>query len=251
MALPLIAESLDAIPEAFRGEYTETDGKFKLNVDGVEDVTGLKNTLAKFKADQKAAADKLKAFEGVDPDEYKTLKQEREALEEAKLKAEGKADELAQRKIEKALAAKNKEIEAFKQEAELARQESQSLKHSVLDGHISKAVAGIIHTSAIDDAQMWARQLFTLKGTEAVMLDEDGNVKLGKDGKTPYSPKEWIEEMREQKPHWFPASSSGGGASGSGFGTSSKKAMTTTAFNALSPKDRAKFMADGGRLIEH
>jgi len=48
---------------------------------------------------------------------------------------------------------------------------------------------------------------------------------LGKDGKTPFSPAEWIESMTEIAPHWFPASSSGGGASGSGSGTSKAALM--------------------------
>ena len=36
MALPLVADTIDAVPEAFRGEYAEKDGKFHLSVDGLE-----------------------------------------------------------------------------------------------------------------------------------------------------------------------------------------------------------------------
>ena len=37
MSLQLIVENLDLVPEAVRGEYTEKNGKFYLNVTGMED----------------------------------------------------------------------------------------------------------------------------------------------------------------------------------------------------------------------
>lgn len=251
MALPLIAESLDAIPEAFRGEYTEADGKFKLNVDGVEDVTGLKNTLAKFKADQKAAADKLKAFEGIDPEEYKTLKQEREALEEAKLKAEGKADEIAQRKIEKALAAKNKEIEAIAERNKQLENRVASVQQKILAGHIAKEASGKVHagSGSMQTLSLLAQGVFTLdENDNPVQLDSDGQVVLGKDGKTPFGVSEWLEGLKETHPFLFPANSSGGGASGSGSGGGSKQIMSRDAFFAMTPEKQASFMKGGGAL---
>ena len=51
MALKAIVDSLDSVPEAIRGEYTQKDGKFFLSVEAVDgfeldDVTGLKNSLS-------------------------------------------------------------------------------------------------------------------------------------------------------------------------------------------------------------
>jgi hypothetical protein len=37
MALPYSVDTIESIPEAFRGEYTEKDGKFVLSLDGVAD----------------------------------------------------------------------------------------------------------------------------------------------------------------------------------------------------------------------
>lgn len=46
MALKLIVDTLDSVPEALHGEYTEgDDGKFKLNVEGLEDTGALKRAL--------------------------------------------------------------------------------------------------------------------------------------------------------------------------------------------------------------
>jgi hypothetical protein len=36
MPLDLIVDTIDAVPEAFRGEYTEKEGKFHLAVTGLE-----------------------------------------------------------------------------------------------------------------------------------------------------------------------------------------------------------------------
>lgn len=37
MALPLIVDTIDSVPEPFRGEYAEKDGKFVLSLDGIDD----------------------------------------------------------------------------------------------------------------------------------------------------------------------------------------------------------------------
>jgi hypothetical protein len=52
-----------------------------------------------------------------------------------------------------------------------------------------------------------------------------------------------MAEMKETRPHWFPATGNGGGA-GHGGGNGSKT-MTQAAFDALSPKDRAAAMSSG------
>ena len=69
MPLPLVADTLDAIPEPLRGAYVEREGKFHLDAE-VEDVTGLKNTVATTRGERDAArraakdaAEKLAALE--------------------------------------------------------------------------------------------------------------------------------------------------------------------------------------------
>jgi len=58
MPLPAETDSLDAIPEAARAFYVETDdGRYRLDADGVEDVAGLKSALEK----ERTARRELKA----------------------------------------------------------------------------------------------------------------------------------------------------------------------------------------------
>mgnify|MGYP003669241736 CR=1 FL=1 len=58
MPLPAESETLDTVPEAARAFYVETgDGRFRLDAEGVEDVSGLKSALEK----ERAARRELKA----------------------------------------------------------------------------------------------------------------------------------------------------------------------------------------------
>lgn len=55
MALPAIIEQLEEVPEELRSYYVETDdGRFRLDAEGVEDVSGLKSALEKERAARKA-----------------------------------------------------------------------------------------------------------------------------------------------------------------------------------------------------
>ena len=75
MALPLIVDSLDAIDESQRALYIETDGKFRLDIDGYEDPKGLKSALQSERDAAKTAKQELnqfkQQFDGVDIEKIK------------------------------------------------------------------------------------------------------------------------------------------------------------------------------------
>lgn len=63
MALKTVIETLDGLDEAFHSLYTEADGRFVLDLEGVDahpDVANLKSAYERTKADKQAAADKAK-----------------------------------------------------------------------------------------------------------------------------------------------------------------------------------------------
>lgn len=70
MPLPATVDTLDALPEAVRAHYLRTeDGRWRLDAEGVEDVTGLKSALEKERAERKALKAKLAARDdGADGD---------------------------------------------------------------------------------------------------------------------------------------------------------------------------------------
>jgi hypothetical protein len=63
MALKVTVDTLDDVPEPFRTEYTESNGKFILNVEGVDDhpdVVNLKSAYTRVKESDKAKAEQLR-----------------------------------------------------------------------------------------------------------------------------------------------------------------------------------------------
>jgi hypothetical protein len=99
--LKLTVEDISTVEEAQRGLYAkQDDGKFRLQVDGVEDTTGLKNALA---AERKRANDAEKASKalqglGKSPDEIAAILAERAADDEKKAKASGDFESILKQK---------------------------------------------------------------------------------------------------------------------------------------------------------
>ena len=263
-AIPLEVDATAhaALPEATRSLYVASnDGKFKLDVAGLEDTAGLKTALQKERdavkeakaATKKQLEDALAPFAGIDPVKTKELFAKFENADEAALIAAGKIDEVLSKRMEKHNAAQQKILDGLTKERDGALEVASTFMERVLDNHIraSAAKAGV-HAGAIDDALLRARSLFSLDDDgNAVQFDEDGeNVVLGKDGKTPFNPDEWMEGMKEAAPHWFPAGASGGGAGGSGKGAGGAKTMKRSAFEALDPISKATAMKEKIALVD-
>lgn len=252
IAPELDAPALEKLPEAQRSWYTEKDGKFVLDLNKVEidDASALKKALntereavKQARAAAKTAVDEaMKAFEGIDPVKTRALLAKFDNEEEAALIASGKVDEVIAKRMSKREADFQKQLEAARGEAEGAKKVASTFQSRVLDNHIRAAAAKAgIHAFAIEDALLRARAMFSLddKG-EAVQMGSDGSPVLGKDGKTPFTPTEWLESMKETAPHWFPTTGSGGGAGGSGGAGAGGKTIRREAFDALSAAEKSK-----------
>ncbi len=88
------------------------------------------------------------------------------------------------------------------------------------------ATASGIEPGALLDVQLRAQTQFTFdqERDTLVIRDSDGGVVFGKDGKSPKSIKEWLDDQKEVSRHWWPPSK-GGGAEGSGRGSGGGKDM--------------------------
>lgn len=248
MALALVVDSLDGIKEEQRSLYVEKDGKFRLDVDGIEDTSGLKSALQKERDAAKEAARKVKQIEeqfaGLDPVKVREMMTKLDQDGEAALIAAGKIDEVISKRSEKLKAELQRQVEAAQQEAKSERERTKKYSQRVLDDRIKDAVIGKVHVHAIKngDVMRAAREIFTLDDDgNAVQMGSDGKPVLGKDGKTPYGPQEWIESMIEVAPHWFPAGNSGGGAGGDNGGSGGSKTIKRSMFDSLPVADKAKF----------
>lgn len=237
------------LPKDVQALYVEKDGKYKLDGVEQEDVSGLKSALGKERDERKAAERKLKEtldrFEGIDPEEVKRILAKLGDDEETTLIKAGKLDEVVSRRMTKAQQAHVKEIE--KMQGAVAAAEGRTAKFSqrVLDNHIrAAATKSGLHANAVEDALFRARTIFVLDDEgNAIQLDSDKKPVMGKDGKSPFSPGEWLDGMKESAPHWFPNGNSGGGSQGGGKGNGATKTMKRSEFDALDPAARHKAMS--------
>lgn len=247
-ALSLTVEDIATVPEAQRAFYVERDGKHHLDVTGLDDTSGLKSALQKERDAVKEAKRLQKEleqrYEGIDPEKVKSMMAKFENDDEAKLIAAGKIDDVISKRTEKLRVELLKQVDAAKAETNAANARTGKYSQRVLDNHI-RAAAGKagLHSFAVEDALFRARNMFSLDDAgEAVQVDSDGKVVLGKDGKTPFSPIEWLESMKETAPHWFPAGGSGGGGGGGNNGAGGVKTISREKFNQMSAVDKAKII---------
>lgn len=262
MAIAAEVDSLEVVPEAQRAWYVQDGEKFKLDPGKIEidDTAGLKSALEKERlavkaakdAGKKALDDALKQYDGIDADKVRALMAKFSNDEEAALIAAGRIDEVIAKRMAKRDAELVKQVDVATAAEKAAREVAETFKGRVLDNHVRAAAAKAgLHSFAVDDALLRARMLFVLddKG-DAVQMGADGVPILGKDGKTTFSPLEWLEAMKETAPHWFPAGGSGGGSGGDKGQSSGSKTMARAAFDALSPTEKAAAVKGGMAIVD-
>ena len=259
MALKKIVDTLEGIAEAQQALYVkQADGKFKLDLEGDEDTGGLKTALQKERDARAALENKLKGYDGIDIEEIRKLQTMVENSEDARLLRDAIGDKdkltaLRNRWTEGAIKAKDKEIEKLnttsKTEIEKANQRARARDARVLDNELRSASEKVgVYSPAIEDILVIGRGQW--------VLDDDGNaVMLGKDGqpvggaKGNLTPAEWLESLREAKPHWFPASGNGGGAQPNKQ-VPKGKTMRRSVFDGLNAADRRDTVRSGVQVID-
>lgn len=249
----------EGLPEAVQGLYAKTDdGKFRLGVEGIEDTTGLKTALQKEREAKEVAARGLKELTekwgDLDSDVVKDLIAKFEGNEESKLIREGKIDLVLQKRTEAMRKELLKQVEDAKKETEKQAQKANRWTRLVLDNMVRQAgIKAGVHASGIEDALLHAPLAgFEVTDEGEAVCKRDGNVVLGKDGKTSMSLLDWFESRKEISPHWFPAPSGSDsqqnqntGNNGGGGGKTIKRAD----FDKLDPKVKMDKIKEGVRPV--
>ncbi|WP_272685643.1 hypothetical protein [Providencia sp. PROV130] len=174
-----------------------------------QQVSGLKAKNTELLGKIKEQGDNLKRFDGIDPDTVKGMLKRFENDEEAKLIADGKIDELINKRTERMRGDTDKQLKEANARVEKAEAFANKFRARVLGDEIRSAAgkAGAL-SSAQEDLILRAKGIFQINDEgQAVAVDEDGNPIMGKDGRTPLSPIEWVESLKESAPHLFPAAS--------------------------------------------
>jgi len=184
------------------------------------DVAGLKAKRDELLDAQRKLKDDIKRFEGIDPERARKLEQMLAENEEAKLIADGKIDELVNKRLSREQATWQSQLEAKDAEAQQYRQQVEALQGMTIKSGIAAAAhkAGLAPT-AVEDAQLIAQHSgWTVEDGVPVLRNSQGEVVRGKEGPIRFD--EWLESQRETRPHWFPTPK-GSGAPGSKSGGSS------------------------------
>ncbi|MBF0481702.1 MAG: hypothetical protein HQK81_12350 [Desulfovibrionaceae bacterium] len=248
MALKLTLENLDGLNEAQKPLYVERDGKFHLDVDGIEDTSGLKSALEKERTARRDFEKKYGQLKDVDPEEYARLKKEAEDRATADAEKKGQFDDLRARLVEKHKA----ELDAVTGKV--------TAMQSALEKHLVDAVA----TAAIAEAKgVPALLLPHVKASVKVVevngqytvqvVDANGNERI-MDGKgTPMTIADLVADMK--KDEIFGRAFEGSGASGAGTHPSSghnnnAKSMPRGQFFALSPQAQGAHVKGGGIVTD-
>lgn len=211
-----------------------------------KEVTGLKNKNAELLGLNKTIKSELEQFkgqfDGLDVDAVKGLLQKVSQDEEASLIAQGKIDEVVSKRTERLRGDYDKQLQAERERAEKAEAFANRFRDKVLADSIREAAqkAGAL-PEASDDIILRARNTFQLnEDGQPVAVDADGEVIYGKDGKTPLTPLEWAESLREAAPHLWPRAV-GAGPTGDKGAKGAKKRSD------MSPEEMAAFIKEHGQ----
>lgn len=226
MALKLIVEKLDEVPETSRSLYVEKDGKFVLDVEGgMEDVAGLKSALA---AERQARKDAERAAKAKEADEASAKAQ----AEKAEMERKGEWEKLRQTvEAEKASLAKERDTAL------------EGLKAQLIKSHVNAAIAehkGSKHLAKLVEDQF-----------EAV-LSPEGDHKVIVKGDPAKTPAQFIEGLKKDASYgaFFEGSDTSGGGLHQSRGGGTGKVMSRAEFDKQDPAGRMKFVQDGGTVTD-
>lgn len=243
MALKIEVDSLDTIPEASRSLYMERDGKFRLDVEGIEDTAGLKSALQKEREAAKTATKQAQQWQslGKTPDEISALVEASKKAEEEKLKGSGEWEKLKAQMLQQqndALSKKDQQL-AIKDKA---------LTKYLVDAAAVTALAAAKGSAALLLPHIRSSVKVIEDGDDYAVrvVDATGNPRVNGKGEF-LTITDLVSEMRQSDDYSraFDASGITGSGAGPSNGVSGSKTLKKSAFDALKPADRAKRMAEG------
>lgn len=217
MKLKAFVKSLDEVPEQFRELYVEDgNGGFKLDAEGVEDVTGLKNSLAAVREELKTLKADYTKYRDLDPDKAREALKKMEELEDKGLLDAGKIDELVARRTERMRMDFDSQVTALKAATEERDNVIKTLsgrleKHLIEQGLVAAAMeVGVPRKSALQDITSRGKGTWKLdEHGNPIAVGPDGSKIFGKDGKAPITMVEWASGLMAEAPHLFEPSTGG------------------------------------------
>lgn len=258
--LKRVLENLDGLAAEVAALYKKgEDGKYHLDLEGGDDVSGLKKNNAELLNEKKKLQDEKKKLEEQmalykdlgDPEKAKEALAKIRKIEEEKLIAEGDIDKIVTKRTEAMRQDFAAQSKALSDANDKLTAENGKLKTHLNQVVIERGVldacgrVGQLRKEAVVDIISRGNQTWSLdEEGHPVPKNPDGTTIYGKDGKAPMTMDEWASLQIEAAPHlWMP--SKGGGGLGSGNGPDGTK-MTSEELSKLSPMAKARYATQNG-----
>ena len=226
MALKYKFATKQEIPAEHQSLYVERDGAWLLDADGVVSQT----KLDEFRQNNITLTNQLKRFDGIDPDDVRSLRTATMKMQEEKLKLEeaaqikaGEVDKVIEARLKAARAEWDKThgVVVAERDALTGRLTAIQIDQAV----VTEATKRGLRPTAITDITSRARQTFKLVNGVPQSFEADGQTaRMGKDGVSPMTLAEGVDALVSDAPHLFEANA-GSGAAGSGGGAAGNRSV--------------------------
>lgn len=242
----LSREEFEKLPEAIKEHYAASGEGYALDTDAGSEYKSKVdefriNNVALMK-EREALKDRVKQFEGIDPEAARTAAARLIEIEEQGLKDDNKIDELVEKRVERMSADfKNKYGALEERNVELEQRTSvteKQLHTKMVESGIAGAIVavGSVRKGALPDIMARAHSVWKLDDNlELVAMNGDQPI-IGADGKSPLTPEEYASALLQDAPFFFEGSSGAGGKGGTaadaGAGGKSVAAGDKVAFGA-------------------
>ena len=221
MALRKKYDSLKEIPAEDVRLYVEREGAWHLDVDLKEEKAKLDEFRANNIALSNQLAEQKKRFEGIDPEQVRKLAEEKQRLEEAQQLKGGEVEKVVENRLKTAKTEWDKQFASVSGERDALNTRLTAIQ--IDQGVITVATKRGLRPTAIPDITARARTVFRLVDGAPRAYEADGQtVRVGKDGITPMTLDEWVEQQVADAPHLFESNAGGGAASNGSGGVGNK-----------------------------
>ncbi len=251
MALKSMIETLDDVQEEFHSLYTEADGKFVLDIEGIDDhpdVVNLKKSYVAEKSKRQKQGSELQAATKRFADAEKLVEQLPEdfSLDVWNAAKEGKSDDAALTSLRDKMAALR---EKFDGDLKTLQTENDGLKEAGKRMVIERGLDDLIATSGVTVPAFQRAVRKEMLGR--ISVDDAGKSFVDSDELGPMPVPDFLKKYLSGEGKDFVAPAKGGGASGNDRGAGGTgKTLTRTEFEGLNAVLRSKAIKEGVTLTD-
>ncbi len=225
MALKFKYAKKEEVPAEHAALYVEREGAFVLDAEGVTDKAQVDEFRNNNVAVKKELEEWKRRFDGIDPEEVRQLKAEKQRLEEERQIKAGEAEKVFEGRIKTLKSEFDKQVATLTGERDWLNSRLTAIQ--IDQGVTTAATKRGLRPTAIPDITARARTVFKLVNGVPRAFESDGQtVRYGRDGVSPMTLEEWVDTQVADAPHLF-ESNAGGGAAGTpaGGGTGANRTV--------------------------